>query len=79
MILTGTSYSPIANQVHPISPFGNLTSLDLVLDRMEELGLYLVYEMRWYAGSPYELQTYAMLTPTGRTRTCQLLQKRYPG
>ncbi|KAF9644703.1 hypothetical protein BDM02DRAFT_3181472 [Thelephora ganbajun] len=33
--------------VHPIPTFGNLTALELVLDRMEELGLYLMYDMRW--------------------------------
>ncbi|KIP02361.1 hypothetical protein PHLGIDRAFT_130785 [Phlebiopsis gigantea 11061_1 CR5-6] len=33
--------------VHPIPTFDNLTALDLVLDRMQELGLYLMYDMRW--------------------------------
>ncbi|TCD66256.1 hypothetical protein EIP91_001619 [Steccherinum ochraceum] len=33
--------------VHPIPTFDNLTALDLVIDRMEELGLYLMYDMRW--------------------------------
>ncbi|KAJ6463939.1 hypothetical protein C8R45DRAFT_1175041 [Mycena sanguinolenta] len=32
--------------VHPVPTFGNLTVLERVLDRMEELGLYLVYDMR---------------------------------
>ncbi|KAJ7253030.1 hypothetical protein B0H12DRAFT_1117142 [Mycena haematopus] len=32
--------------VHPVPTFGNLTALERVLDRMEELGLYLVYDMR---------------------------------
>lgn len=34
-------------QVHPTPTFDNLTALELVLDRMEELGLYLMYDMRW--------------------------------
>ncbi|KAF8064328.1 hypothetical protein FPV67DRAFT_215032 [Lyophyllum atratum] len=32
--------------VHPIPSFGNLTALDLVLDNMQEAGLYLMYDMR---------------------------------
>lgn len=32
--------------MHPVPTFGNLTALARVLDRMEELGLYLVYDMR---------------------------------
>ncbi|KAF8208179.1 hypothetical protein K438DRAFT_2012988 [Mycena galopus ATCC 62051] len=32
--------------VHPVPTFGNLTALERVLDRMKELGLYLVYDMR---------------------------------
>lgn len=35
------------NLVHPVPTFGNVTALNLVLDRMEELGLWLVYDMRW--------------------------------
>jgi len=35
------------NTVHPVPTFGNLTALELVLDRMEELGLWLMYDMRW--------------------------------
>ncbi|KIM26632.1 hypothetical protein M408DRAFT_182435 [Serendipita vermifera MAFF 305830] len=35
------------NMVHPVPTFGNLTALELVLDRMEELGLWLMYDMRW--------------------------------
>lgn len=35
------------NIVHPIPPFSNLTALDAVLDEMERLGLYLMYDMRW--------------------------------
>ncbi|EKM52442.1 uncharacterized protein PHACADRAFT_126254 [Phanerochaete carnosa HHB-10118-sp] len=33
--------------VHPVPTFDNLTALDLILDRMQELGLYLMYDMRW--------------------------------
>jgi hypothetical protein len=33
--------------VHPIPTFDNLTALDAVLDRMEALGLWLMYDMRW--------------------------------
>ncbi|KAJ7151385.1 hypothetical protein C8R43DRAFT_1004992 [Mycena crocata] len=32
--------------VHPVPTFGDLKALGKVLDRMEELGLYLVYDMR---------------------------------
>ncbi|CUA78134.1 hypothetical protein RSOLAG22IIIB_02752 [Rhizoctonia solani] len=35
------------NFVHPVPTFDNATALELVLDRMEELGLWLVYDMRW--------------------------------
>ncbi|QRV88888.1 hypothetical protein RhiJN_16906 [Ceratobasidium sp. AG-Ba] len=35
------------NMVHPIPTFDNATALELVLDRMEQLGLWLVYDMRW--------------------------------
>ncbi|KAF9529879.1 hypothetical protein CPB83DRAFT_811551 [Crepidotus variabilis] len=35
------------NIVHPIPNFDNLTALDLVLDKMQEAGLYLMYDMRW--------------------------------
>ncbi|KAG8765231.1 hypothetical protein FRC12_007614 [Ceratobasidium sp. 428] len=35
------------NMVHPIPSFDNATALELVLDRMEALGLWLVYDMRW--------------------------------
>jgi hypothetical protein len=35
------------NVVHPIPTFDNLTALALVLDRMEQLGLWLMYDMRW--------------------------------
>ncbi|KAJ7130283.1 hypothetical protein C8R44DRAFT_775264 [Mycena epipterygia] len=32
--------------VHPVPTFGDLDALEKVLDRMEELGLYFVYDMR---------------------------------
>ncbi|KAJ7686548.1 hypothetical protein B0H17DRAFT_1160635 [Mycena rosella] len=32
--------------VHPIPAFSNITALDEVLDKMEEVGLYLMYDMR---------------------------------
>ncbi|KAF9474514.1 hypothetical protein BDN70DRAFT_908482 [Pholiota conissans] len=32
--------------IHPIPSFDNLTALDIVLDKMQEAGLYLVYDMR---------------------------------
>ncbi|KAG5645134.1 hypothetical protein DXG03_006851 [Asterophora parasitica] len=33
-------------QVHPIPTYSNLTALDLVLDKIQEAGLYLMYDMR---------------------------------
>jgi hypothetical protein len=33
-------------QVHPIPPFDNLTAFNLMVDKMEELGLWLMYDMR---------------------------------
>jgi hypothetical protein len=35
------------NVIHPIPPFPDTTQLDRVLDEMEKLGLYLMYDMRW--------------------------------
>lgn len=32
--------------VHPVPPFENTERFVAVLDRMEQLGLYLVYDMR---------------------------------
>ncbi|KAH7911269.1 hypothetical protein BJ138DRAFT_1113370 [Hygrophoropsis aurantiaca] len=32
--------------IHPIPTFDNMTALEEVLDRMQEVGLYLVYDMR---------------------------------
>ncbi|GLB44489.1 hypothetical protein LshimejAT787_1701160 [Lyophyllum shimeji] len=32
--------------VHPVPSFNNLTALDFVLDKMQEAGLYLMYDMR---------------------------------
>ena len=34
-------------QVHPIPPYDNLTAFDLMADKLEELGLWLMYDMRW--------------------------------
>jgi hypothetical protein len=34
-------------QVHPIPSFDNLTAFDLMVDKMEELGLWFMYDMRW--------------------------------
>ena len=36
----------VSVQVHPIPPFDNLTAFDLVVDKVEELGLWLMYDMR---------------------------------
>ncbi|THH04216.1 hypothetical protein EW145_g5685 [Phellinidium pouzarii] len=33
--------------VHPVPPFDNLTALNEILDHMEEIGLYLMYDMRF--------------------------------
>ncbi|KAG8215124.1 hypothetical protein J3R82DRAFT_8586 [Butyriboletus roseoflavus] len=33
--------------IHPVPPFDNITTLNLVLDRMQEVGLYLMYDMRF--------------------------------
>ncbi|KAH8989013.1 hypothetical protein EDB86DRAFT_3047515 [Lactarius hatsudake] len=35
------------NIVHPIPPFENLTAFNTMVDKMEELGLWLMYDMRW--------------------------------
>ncbi|KZV91286.1 hypothetical protein EXIGLDRAFT_710568 [Exidia glandulosa HHB12029] len=35
------------NTIHPVPTFANITVLDQALDRMEELGLWLMYDMRW--------------------------------
>ncbi|KAL8280729.1 hypothetical protein RQP46_006733 [Phenoliferia psychrophenolica] len=35
------------NVVHPIPPFGSESALTRVLDKMEELGLWLMYDMRY--------------------------------
>lgn len=34
------------NTVHPIPSFDNVTALNAMLDRIDELGLYLMYDMR---------------------------------
>jgi hypothetical protein len=36
----------LSSQVHPIPSFDNLTAFDLMVDKMEELGLWLMYDMR---------------------------------
>lgn len=33
--------------IHPIPTFDNLTALAQVIQRMEEVGIYLMYDMRW--------------------------------
>jgi hypothetical protein len=38
--------------VHPVPTFDDLDALKNVLNRMEELGLYLMYDMRQYV-SPF--------------------------
>ncbi|KZT56878.1 hypothetical protein CALCODRAFT_435102 [Calocera cornea HHB12733] len=35
------------NMVHPVPTFDNLTAFNMVVDRMEQLGLWLMYDMRW--------------------------------
>ena len=36
-------------QVHPIPPFDDWTGFNLMVDEMERLGLWLIYDMRWSA------------------------------
>ncbi|KAI1787409.1 hypothetical protein LXA43DRAFT_712840 [Ganoderma leucocontextum] len=33
--------------IHPIPPFSNLSALSLVVESMEQAGIYLMYDMRW--------------------------------
>ncbi|PIL25773.1 hypothetical protein GSI_11523 [Ganoderma sinense ZZ0214-1] len=33
--------------IHPIPPYSNLTALSEVVERMEKVGIYLMYDMRW--------------------------------
>nr|GAT44437.1 predicted protein [Mycena chlorophos] len=42
--------------VHPVPTFGDLEALERVLDRMEALGLYLVYDMRHTYRDPGALE-----------------------
>ncbi|KAH9008415.1 hypothetical protein EDB84DRAFT_96555 [Lactarius hengduanensis] len=35
------------NTVHPIPPFDDLAAFNRMVDKMEELGLWLMYDMRW--------------------------------
>ncbi|KAF9812775.1 hypothetical protein IEO21_05978 [Rhodonia placenta] len=37
----------MTDQIHPIPTFGNLTQLQEVIARIEEVGMYLMYDMRW--------------------------------
>ncbi|KAI9430098.1 hypothetical protein BJY52DRAFT_93039, partial [Lactarius psammicola] len=37
------------NVVHPIPPFDNMAAFNHMVDKMEELGLWLMYDMRWSA------------------------------
>ncbi|KAH8988399.1 hypothetical protein EDB92DRAFT_1817588 [Lactarius akahatsu] len=34
-------------RVHPIPPYDDLTAFNRMVDKMEELGLWLMYDMRW--------------------------------
>ena len=34
-------------QIHPIPTYDNLTALELMIERMEQVGIYLMYDMRW--------------------------------
>lgn len=43
-----TQQTHFHSQVHPIPAFNNITVLDAVLDKMQEAGLYLMYDMRGY-------------------------------
>ena len=36
--------------IHPVPPYGYDATRDKVFDRMEELGLWIMYDMRWYVG-----------------------------
>ncbi|KAF8841644.1 hypothetical protein BDN67DRAFT_966894 [Paxillus ammoniavirescens] len=33
-------------QIHPVPTFDNLTALNMVIDKMQEVGMYLIYDMR---------------------------------
>jgi len=35
------------HQIHPVPAFSNMTLLEQVVDRMQEVGMYLMYDMRW--------------------------------
>ena len=48
-------------QIHPIPTFDNLTALEEVIDRMEELGLYLMYDMRWCAYFRLQTDSYSSI------------------
>jgi len=34
------------NTIHPVPPFDDLRAFNAVLNRVEELGLFLMYDMR---------------------------------
>ena len=34
-------------QIHPVPTFSNMTLFGQVVDRMQEVGMYLMYDMRW--------------------------------
>ena len=55
-----------APQIHPIPTFDNLTALAEVVQRMEEVGIYLMYDMRWYA-SGIPLYVIVLILSTGHT------------
>ena len=38
----------ISVQIHPLPAFDNLTVFNHIVDKMEELGLWLMYEMSGY-------------------------------
>jgi hypothetical protein len=48
------------SQVHPILSFDNLTALDLVLDKIQEASLYLMYDMR---GLVHNIKAYSTGIP----------------
>ncbi|KAH9034255.1 hypothetical protein EDB85DRAFT_1026363 [Lactarius pseudohatsudake] len=58
------------NVVHPIPPYDDLTAFNRMVDKMEELGLWLMYDMRWnYMNSTWVTEQVTSL----RNRTNLLL------
>ncbi|TFY61407.1 hypothetical protein EVJ58_g4519 [Rhodofomes roseus] len=45
--LAGLTPQKSAYDIHPIPSYDNLTQLQEVITRMEEVGMYLMYDMRW--------------------------------